>query len=89
VHLIRYAFGGHPRILQRILDARQLPGWVTLGHLTPMHAGGEVTVRVEGPADSPRALSTDGFEEQLPLDGSDPIDAVLRNTAKGRRPRRR
>ena len=44
--------GGHPCILQRIVDAGQLPAWITLGHLTPMHTGGEVTVRVEGPADA-------------------------------------
>jgi hypothetical protein len=79
-HFIRYAFGGHPCVLQRILDARRLPAWVTLGHLTPTRAGGEVTIRVEGPADAPHVPSTDGFEEQLPLDGSEPIDAVFRKT---------
>lgn len=79
-HFIRHAFGGHPCVLQHILDARQLPTSVTLGHLTPMH-GGEVTIRVEGPADAPHAPSTDGFDEQLPLDGSEPIDAVLRSTS--------
>lgn len=73
MHFIRYAFGGHPCVLQRILDARHLPAWITLGHLTP-GPGGEVTVRVEGPADAPRVPSTDGFEEQLPLDGSEPIE---------------
>lgn len=49
-----------------------------LGHLTPMHVGGEVTVRVVEPAATPRSPLLDGFEERLPLDGSEPIDAVLR-----------
>lgn len=76
-HFLRHAFGGHPCILQRIVDAGQLPAWITIGHLTPMHTGGEVTVRVEGPADAPRGPSTDGFEDRIPLDGTQPIDAVL------------
>jgi len=77
---LRYAFGGHPGLLRRILDAKRVPASVTLGHLTPMHVGGEVTVRVVEASGPPRGSSAEGFDERLPLDGSEPIDAILRTT---------
>jgi len=77
---LRHAFGGHPALLRWIRGAKQLPASVTLGHLLPMHAGGEVTVRVVAPTAALRAPASDGFEERLSLDGSEPIDAVLRDT---------
>lgn len=79
-HFLRCAFGGHPCLLRRIREAKQLPASVTLGHLPPMHVGGEITVRVVEPAGIPRSPLLDGFEERLPLDGSEPIDALLRSS---------
>lgn len=76
---LRCAFGGHPVLLQHIREAEQLPAWVTVRHLTPMHDGGEITIRVVESAAAARVTSYDGFDENPPLDGSDPIDVVLQS----------
>jgi hypothetical protein len=75
---LRYAFGGHPCLLQRIADDPRAPASITLRGLMPMQTGGEVTVRVIGPSDAAPAPSSAGFEARLDVDGSEPIDAVLR-----------
>jgi hypothetical protein len=80
-HFLRCAFGGHPCLLRRIREANRLPASVTLGHLMPMHVGGEITVRVVEPTATRRSPLLDGFEERLPLDGSEPIDTVLRSNS--------
>ncbi len=79
-HFLRNAFGGHPLILQRLVDGKQVPRSIMLGCLHPLAEGGNVTVGVSEAELAP-AASTAEFEQLLPLDGSQQIDPVLRSDA--------
>jgi hypothetical protein len=63
-------------LLRRLGAGGRLPRSLTLGGLLPMHTGGEVTLRVEE-SPAPLALPALGDHRDQPLDGSEPIDAVL------------
>ncbi|RYE94593.1 MAG: hypothetical protein EOO75_01560 [Myxococcales bacterium] len=79
LHFVRSVFGGHPLLLRRLSADGRLPRSLTLAALMPTVSGGEITLEV---AESPEPVSLPGLDDfrPEPLDGSEPIDAILAST---------